>query len=159
MQAVSSIVADHEANLEESRMALLGGDFAMILYVSMKQTDDGDLLASKLRTELPSFSVSVRETVVPSQEQLQQLQSNVWTLSLEGPDHPGIVSAVSQALAVHGSNVKEMDTETTTAPFAGYELFKLDSKLTVDESKLDDLSKALDAIEDKFGSTISLVKE
>lgn len=78
---------------------------------------------------------------------------------IEGPDHPGIVSAVSQALAVNGSNIKEMSTETTTAPFAGYELFKLAGKVSVDEARLNELSSALDGIEDKFGSTISLIKE
>lgn len=156
VQKVSSVVAEHNANMEESKMAILGGDFAMIVYVSMEEPDAADKLASKLRSELPNFSVSVRETTAPQEADAPK---NIWTISLEGPDHPGIVAALSEALAKNGCNVLEMETETTTAPFAGYELFKVSGALTVDDKQLDALSKALDKVEDKFGSTISVVQD
>lgn len=156
VRKVSSAVAEHNANMEESKMAILGGDFAMIVYVSMEQAESSDKLASKLRSELPNFSVSVRETTAPEEAEAPK---SIWSISLEGPDHPGIVAALSEALAKNGCNVLEMETETTTAPFAGYELFKVSGVLTVDENHLDGLSKALDKVEDRFGSTISVIQD
>lgn len=153
VKTVSSAVAEHNANLEESRMAILGGDFAMIVYVSMEHIDDADHLASELRSNLSSFTISVRETTAPTEDQSPH---GLWELTLEGPDHPGIVAAVSEALAKNGCNVQEMDTETTTAPFAGYEIFKINSKVTLDETKMTTLNQALSKLEERFGSTISL---
>lgn len=146
-------------------MAILGGDFAMILYVSMKEAADADRLANNLRLDLPAFTVSVRETTAPTSVEAaadaaaSSTAPLAWTLSFEGPDNPGIMAALSEALALNGCNVREMDTATSSAPFAGYELFTVTSKLTVDESKLGELSDALNRVEEQFGSTISLVRD
>lgn len=165
VKSVSKSVAAYNANLEESKMAILGGDFAMILYVCMKEAADADRLANNLRIDLPAFTVSVRETTAPTpmEAAADAADSSAaplgWTLSLEGPDNPGIMAALSEALALHGCNVREMDTATSSAPFAGYELFTATSKLTVDESKLGELSDALNRVEEQFGSTISLFRD
>lgn len=163
VKSVSKSVTAYDANLEESKMAILGGDFAMILYVSMKEAADADRLADNLRLDLPAFTVSIRETTAPTpaEEAAEAAASSplLWTLSLEGPDNPGIMAALSEALALNGCNVREMDTATSSAPFAGYELFTVTSKLTVDESKLSELSDALNRVEEQFGSTISLIRD
>lgn len=170
----SAAVATHHANVEESRMAILGGDFAMIVYVSMPSADAADALSASLRSELPNFSISMRQTTAPGADGGPALGAGAdaraavnaaaadhtfWSFSLEGPDHPGIVAAVSEALATNGCNVHELKTETTTAPFAGYELFKVNGIVTVDQSKLEPLSQALDKVEDKYGSTITLIQD
>lgn len=156
VKSVTESLLERKANMEESRMAILGGDFAMIVYVSMENTEDSSKLANELRADLPNFSISVRETTPPAHVEAVK---PMWMFTLEGPDHPGIVASVSEALATNGCNVHEMDTETTSAPFAGYELFKVTAKVTVDDKKLDGLSKALNMVEDKYGSTISLVQD
>lgn len=155
VRTVTAAVAAHRANVEESKMAILGGDFAMIVYVSMEDATHADELVSHLKTELPSFTVSVRETSPPAHHDSEHVKT-MWTMQLEGPDQPGIVAAVTQALATHGANVHEMDTETTTAPFAGYPLFKMNGKFAVDDEHLDEVSEALTKVEDKYGSTINL---
>lgn len=155
IKSVTEAVAEHDANVEESKMAILGGDFAMIVYVSIGSADNAEKLAVSIRGQLDNFSISVRETVAPTTEDRSE---PLWTLTLQGPDHPGIVAAVSEALATNGCNVHELETETSSAPFAGYRLFTINGSVSVDESKLDKLSDALNKVEDHFGSTISLVK-
>lgn len=157
VRTVTAAVAAHRANVEESKMAILGGDFAMIVYVSMEAPDHADALVAQLRAELPSFTVSLRDTTAPAKDTHgEEMKRTMWTLQLEGPDQPGIVAAVTQALATHGANVHEMDTETTTAPFAGYSLFKMNGKFAVDDQHLDEVSAALTKVEEKFGSSINL---
>lgn len=164
VQAATTAMAARGANVEESRMAVLGGDFAMIVYVSLPEAAE-DGLAAALRDELPAFSVSVRETK-PAPEadatagsESAAAASSRWDLSLEGPDSPGIVAAVAEALATNGCNVHELDTETKSAPFAGYELFHLQGVVAVDESRLDELAVALEKVEAKYGSTIELTQQ
>lgn len=156
VRTVTSAVAAHRANVEESKMAILGGDFAMIVYVSMESSVDADALVSGLRAELPSFSVSLRTTTAPQGDSSATTARSMWRLQLEGPDQPGIVAAVTQALATHGGNVHELDTETTTAPFAGYPLFKMHGKVAISDDDLDSVSEALGKIEQKYGSSIDL---
>lgn len=155
VRTVTAAVAAQRANVEDSKMAILGGDFAMIVYVSMEDRQHADQLVAQLKAELPSFTISVRETSPPTQHEIGHLKT-MWTMQFEGPDQPGIVAAVTQALATHGANVHEMDTETTTAPFAGYTLFKMNGKFAVDDEHLEEVSKALTKLEDKYGSTINL---
>lgn len=124
----------------------------MILHVSAETSSCADALASRLKSELSNFSVTVRETTPPE----ETAEKSMWTLTLEGPDSPGIVAEVTGELAAHGANVHEMDTETTTAPFAGYLLFRMTGKIAMTDEELDNLSSALEKVEDKFGSNISL---
>jgi len=44
-------------------------------------------------------------------------------LELIGHDHPGIVRDISRALARHGANIEELETDVTSAPMSGDMLF------------------------------------
>lgn len=133
-------------------MAILGGDFAMIVYVSAQDAACAEALTGILKAELPGFSITVRVTTPPE----EAVARNMWTLVVEGPDCPGIVAEVTSVLSAHGANVHEMDTETTTAPFAGYPLFRMKGKIAVTDEELENVSSALSSVEDKFGSSVSL---
>lgn len=124
----------------------------MIVYVSMAKPTDGETLAANVRAQLPEFSVTLRSTTPPE----QKTAVGLWRLLLEGPDQPGIVSAVSECLARHGGNVHEMDTETTTAPFAGYTLFRISGKVALEDATLDKVYVALNQVEERFGASIML---
>lgn len=149
----ANAVEHHNANIEESKMAILGGDFAMIVYVSMDSAADADALEAALRDKLPDFSISLRTTTAPADSHPDE---PMWAISVEAPDQPGIANAVSQALATHGGHVHEMETETNTAPFAGYALFVLNGRVSMADSELDKISEALTQVEDKFGASITL---
>lgn len=153
---VATVASEHSANIEESKMAILGGDFAMIVYLTIGSTSEVESLANRIKNELPDFSVTIRETTPPDDELIASSKRDMWKLSLEGPDQPGIVAAVSQALATHGGHVHELETETTTAPFAGYEMFKMSGRVAVGGESLDEVSQALNAIEERFGASIML---
>ncbi|KAI0563795.1 hypothetical protein FGB62_34g03 [Gracilaria domingensis] len=146
-------VQQYKANIEESKMAILGGDFAMIVYVSMEKDADGVDLERMLHEELPEFSITLRTTTAPADIHPDE---PMWRISVEAPDQPGIANAVSQALATHGGHVHEMETETSTAPFAGYALFILNGRVSMADAELDKISDALTAVEDKFGASITL---
>ncbi|CAN8064047.1 unnamed protein product [Agarophyton chilense] len=153
VNAFTNVVDKYKANIEESKMAILGGDFAMIVYVSMEKNADAVNLERLLHEELPNFSITLRTTTAPADEHPKE---PMWKISVEAPDQPGIASAVSQALATHGGHVHEMETETSTAPFAGYALFILNGRVSMADTELDKISDALTLVEEKYGASITL---
>lgn len=152
VRTVSAAVTAQNANVEESKMAILGGDFAMIVYVSAETANCADSLASRLKAELPDFSISVRKTTPP----VETVEKSLWMLEVEGPDSPGIVSAITTALAKHEANVHDLDTETSTAPFAGFSLFKMKGTIAISDEELDKLNESMASVEEQFGTSVIL---
>lgn len=106
--SVSSVLLDHQANIDDSQMAILRGHFAMTLIVELPDDADPDALTADLeqaRTELELDAVALNEIEGggPGSE-----PSHV--VSVYGVDHPGIVHAVSAALAVAEISITDLDT-------------------------------------------------
>ncbi len=79
------------------------------------------------------------------------------TLSAIGPDRLGIVKEIARTLANRGVNVIEMDSEVSSAPMSGEQLFqtRIDAEIP-DDLSLDDLSDALDEIANQLTLEIEL---
>ena len=155
VQCVTAAIESNGANLEGSKMALLDGDFAMIAHITSSSDDAADMVAEKVRQVLPSFSVSIRSTTARS-EQIDVHGNSGWELRLEGPDQPGIVAAVTQALATNGANVHELDTSVSAAPFAGYEMFAMQGRFSASDLGVEDVVTAMKSVEDRFGVTVAI---
>ena len=107
---VSGALLQHGANIEDSRMAILGGHFTMMLIVSTP--DDSDVLA--LRRELEEtcgrlgLGALTLEEVGDEHGLARPEASHVVTVY--GADHPGIVHSVATTLAQMGVNVIDVAT-------------------------------------------------
>ncbi len=106
---VTGILLRHGVNLADSQMAILGGYFAMMLVLESSEATDleqlrADLESSRATLELEAVSLS---EIDATQAQIDE-PSHVVTLY--GADHPGIVNAVTAALAERGVNITDLDT-------------------------------------------------
>jgi len=125
VEAIAQLVADHDANWLESRMAHLAGQFAGILRVEVESAR-ADALTDALRT----IDSQGLETLVhlnpapaaPSETPLLQLD-------VMGHDRPGIVRAISRVLAAQGVNVEELSTEASQAANTGQPVFRARAQL------------------------------
>ncbi|MEN1679327.1 MAG: ACT domain-containing protein [Planctomycetota bacterium] len=125
VEAIARVVADHDANWLESRMARLAGKFAGILRVEVDEAK-ADALAAALRSlDDTGFEAIVSPDATPASAD----SSPLLLLELFGADHPGIVRAVSQVLAGQAVNVEELATETTIAANFGQPVFHAKAKL------------------------------
>eukprot|EP00188_Purpureofilum_apyrenoidigerum_P001110 Plantae.Rhodophyta-Purpureofilum_apyrenoidigerum.ctg15681.p1 GENE.Plantae.Rhodophyta-Purpureofilum_apyrenoidigerum.ctg15681~~Plantae.Rhodophyta-Purpureofilum_apyrenoidigerum.ctg15681.p1 ORF type:complete len:197 (+),score=50.71 Plantae.Rhodophyta-Purpureofilum_apyrenoidigerum.ctg15681:211-801(+) len=149
----SNTLQGNQGNMEESRMAQLGGEFAMIALVTMESSKLSNF-HSKLKNSFPGFSLAVRETQESSERKLQG-----YMIEIDGPDSVGIVAHITETLAKKGASIKNMDTETVAAPFAGFDLFKMNALVEVDPAHLEDLKKGVAAAGEKFGLDIASVRE
>src|SRR5271165_5577240 len=84
----------HGANLEDSRMAILGGEFAAIILVSVP-SDQCDCLKKEL-SNLKDIVVSTRTTNMPMPGRFTGYVP--YDLLVNGADHEGIVHKVSAFL-------------------------------------------------------------
>jgi glycine cleavage system transcriptional repressor len=108
--AVSQALLEHEANIEDSQMAILRGHFAMMLIVAAPPAVDDARLAQDLdaaagRLGLDTISINeISETQAVAEPEPSHL------VSVYGADHPGIVHAVSSALAGLGVTITDLET-------------------------------------------------
>lgn len=110
--AVSGALLELRGNIEDSRMAILRGHFAMMLIVAVPGETGRDAVEerlSPLRGELGLEAVSVGE--VEELEAASAAATHV--LTVYGADHPGIVHAVAKSLADHGANITDLQTRLT----------------------------------------------
>lgn len=138
---LSALIHRTGANLEDSRMAVLGGEFAVLLLVSgTDRALEATALAASESAGLLGLSVQHRSTTGPRRA------SNVlpYTLKVSGFDRPGIVQAITGVLARRRVNVSSLESRLAFAPHSGTPLFVLEADLEVpSETVLSELRREL----------------
>jgi glycine cleavage system regulatory protein len=130
VESVASLVTDHGGNWLESRMSRLGGQFAGILRVEIPADRHDAFAAAVAALEQQGLSVLVQPDRVEPAVQPARLT----TIEIVGHDRPGIVRQISRALAAHGVNVEELETECASAAMTGETLFKAHATLGIPAS-------------------------
>lgn len=104
---VTSALAEHGGNLEDSSMTLLRGHFAMMLLVSTSAPADEVEQALRPLTADGALVATVRE--VPQEPEDPGLGGR-YVLTVRGADRPGIVSAITRVVADSGGNITDLST-------------------------------------------------
>ena len=143
VEQLAALVADHQGNWLESRMARLAGQFAGILHVEVP-AEHRAALGQALR-QLDERGLKV--TVTNRGAEQDQSSAQQVTLELVGHDRPGIVRQISRVIAARGVNVEEIETSTESAPMSGENLFRARATLRVPmEVDLTDLQSDLERV-------------
>jgi len=127
VEILTDIAVSGQANIEESRMARLGGEFAVIMLLS-HQHEVGEQLIEKFNgLQEKGLTVTTRPTDLA---RLNSLQGYVpYEMSVIGADHEGIVNRVARYLADEQINVETMDTHVSNAPNTGTPLFSMHAQI------------------------------
>jgi glycine cleavage system transcriptional repressor len=127
---VSAFILAHECNVEDSRMAVLGGDFALIMLVSGAEAEveelDGHLGELEKQSGLTVVSRSAKSPSAP-----RAVPAVPYALKVVGMDHAGIVHNIAHLLAEMGINVETAETGTSHSPETGTPIFSMNMKLAV----------------------------
>jgi glycine cleavage system transcriptional repressor len=124
---LSKSIADSGCNIEDSRMTVLGGDFAIILLVSGKWNE-----LAKLESCLPSVGrrlgllLNTKRTEPPPRRG-DMLPYAVEVVSI---DHPGIVHQLANFFSSREINIRDMATASYAAAHTGTPMFSV--QMTVD---------------------------
>ena len=140
---ISSLILAAGANLEDSRMAILGGEFALLLLVSgqPQAIDEVERRAGALGERL-GLRMLTKATTSP----LGARDFLSYQIRVTGVDRPGIVQRVSAVLAGRGVNVASLESRLSYAPESGTPMFILEAALQIPSAvALADLRRELTA--------------
>lgn len=153
VEALSTEVARHGGNWEESRMAQLAGKFAGILRIAV----DVDRAAGLARALAALEREGLRVVVEGAEASAQGGAGQRARLTLVGSDREGIVRDLSRALAARSVNVEELETSCEAAPMAGGSIFRASALLLVPSGlSVEALRAALESLADDLMVEISL---
>ncbi|HEV3363369.1 MAG TPA: ACT domain-containing protein [Acidimicrobiia bacterium] len=125
---LSSLIGAAGANIEDSRMAILGGEFAVIMLVSGSAgaIDRTRRIGEQVEKDL-GLRCILKETS-PAHPPADYL---LYRIEVTGADRPGIVQAIAAILASRDINVASLQSRVTYAPFSATPMFVLDAELQV----------------------------
>jgi len=107
--AVSKVLYDAGTNIEDSRMAILGGHFAMMLIVALPAGSDPDALEAALAESARALDLVVSVRPV-AEAPAEHAEGAPFVVSVYGADRPGIVHRVSSLLAERRINISDLAT-------------------------------------------------
>lgn len=140
VQALSGAVLAREGNILDSRMTVLGGEFAVLMLVSgtegtlQKLESDQQALAAELDLNLVlrrTRNADGQQTALP------------YRVEVIAMDHPGIVHEIANFFSERGINIADLSTGTYAAPHTGTRMFSLQLNLSVPAEQ--SISKLRDA--------------
>lgn len=129
---VSGLIYEAGCNLEDSRMAILGGEFSLMVLATGAPESLARLVAGvpRLEKELDLF-VKVKETVAGQSQPKGSAPHLRCRLDAVAMDHPGIVHRLTRLLHEHQINVARLDTTRSSAPITGTPMFAMEMDLDV----------------------------
>ena len=155
VKEITNVLVKHSGNVENSRMARLGGVFAMLALVELEEKDlpafEADL--QKLRNQ--GFQITFQQT-----EDDRSKNFAGWLpyqIEVFGADHEGIIYEIAQHLAGQGINFEDVETTTAPAPMSGTPLFKMQATVLVPpDLPFHKWSDSLEEIGDKLNVTVEV---
>ncbi len=127
---LSAAVLTAGLNVEDSRMTVLGGEFAVLMSVAGGESEleslQGELAMLSERLGLAHLFRRTSERPTPNAE--------VYLVSVEAVDHPGIVHGIASFFSDRGINIRELETETRPAAHTGAPVFNVRMEIEVPDS-------------------------
>ncbi len=151
---ISEFFTARGMNIERSRGAVLGNEFAMIILTSGKTEDierlTGDLDSLREKTGLEIF---VRKTKAPAQR--ESVPSIPYKLIATSLDRPGIVHQIAKLMQTKGINIEDMASNVDFNPFTGAQIFQMTCYFSLPPAvKIVELRRDLEKIGDEFNIDI-----
>ncbi|MEA2659048.1 MAG: glycine cleavage system transcriptional repressor [Candidatus Binatota bacterium] len=128
VEKISEFISRHGCNIEDSKMAVFCGEFAVIVLIS----GNGVNLVKvgrdyrEIETET-GLAISIKTPVTRTAPGAFL----PYKLTASCMDHPGIVYQISAVLRSVGINIESMETKTYAAPISGTPIFQLEAEIAV----------------------------
>jgi glycine cleavage system transcriptional repressor len=132
VEQVTGLLLGRGGNVETSRMARLGGEFAILMFVAMP----ADRFAGLDQDLEGLVALGYKVTTTAALQTYAEAHPGwlPYRIEVQGADHEGIIHEVAHYLSQHGINIESMDSETTPAPLSGAPLFTMTAHVVVPPS-------------------------
>ncbi len=128
---IANIAIEYQCNIEDSKMSVLGGEFAVIMLISGDENSIGKLISgADTLGERFDMQINIKETSPPRKVQ----QGIPYILESISMDTPGIVHSITQYLRELSINVEDLETDKTAAPLSGTPMFHMRAHIIIPSS-------------------------
>lgn len=150
VEEFTKLILHFDGNIEATRMVRLGGDFAMLVFVSAPEDRVFELRKAVDDLHYTKFDVLTRLSEVD--DEADEEHESRCTITVLGADHMGIINQVAQYLSEQGISLESMHTEVSAAPMSGTPLFTMSAEVVVPPRlAIVDLREAMEFIGDEMG--------
>ena len=157
VEQISEFIVKHGCNIEDSKMAVFCGEFALILLLS--GPPQGLQKIADAQREIESQTdLTIWFKAPASRKPAESFLP--YRLTAACMDHPGVVYKLSHMLSKLGINIESMETKTYAAPVSGTPIFRLEALISVPATlTINDLRARFDDIqrEENIDIELSLV--
>jgi glycine cleavage system transcriptional repressor len=156
---LAQLIYDADANLEDSRMTILGSEFAVILLCSSarRETADDIAVGAKRLERDHGLTILLRSLDEGPRPSVPAPGSRLYTLEAAGEDRAGIVASICRVLADRGVNIADLSTRSRPGP-GGSPHYELRMHVEVPESlEARALRDALEAEADRLVIDVALM--
>ena len=128
VHTLTTAVLDSGCNISHSRMAVLGGEFAVILLIH-----GTDAAVYAMQQQLPLLEEQLQLTLIakPTAPRRGDQRWLPYRVAVVAMDHPGIVHRITDFFAAQKINIEELETATYAAPHTGAPMFTLTMTIAV----------------------------
>ncbi len=151
---VTNVIAKRTGNVVASRMARLGGEFAILMLISVPESEFVNLDQDFQQVRGEGYQVTLLQTEDDSKKYAGWLP---YEIEVTGADHEGIIHEISHHLATQRINIENMDTSSAPAPMSGTPLFTMKGIVLVPPHlNFHVLSDELEEIGDKLNVNVKV---
>jgi len=128
VNALSEKVLESGCNIVDSRMTVLGGEFAILMMASGSWNT-----IAKLETTLPALEKQHKLTIIAKQTELRDQSSNKvpYMIEVVSMDHPGIVNNVAEFFSSRNINIEDLSTGSYAAAHTGTAMFTMHMVISI----------------------------
>ncbi|MGD9000271.1 MAG: glycine cleavage system protein R [Granulosicoccaceae bacterium] len=128
VNTLSMTVLDNGCNIVDSRMTVLGGEFAILLMVS----GSWDTI-SRLEQTLPKVADSLKLTLISKRTKARSLPGKMlpYLVEVVSMDHPGIVYNVAEFFSSRNINIEDLSTGSYAAAHTGTPMFSMNMTISI----------------------------
>lgn len=132
---LAQLVLESDANLEDSRMTILGSDFAVILLCSSSDASSADRLAvgAKRLERDHGLTILLRHLDDGPRPAVPAPGSRLYRVEAAGEDKAGIVASICGVLAESRVNIVELSSRSRPGP-GGSPLYEMTIRAEVPDS-------------------------
>jgi glycine cleavage system transcriptional repressor len=128
VEEVTEFLSARGGSVEESRMANLGGQFAIAVLIHGTEA-----AVDRIRTEIESLAAKtgMHARLTPVRPTPQPTPRSAYRLTARGLDQIGLVHEVASALTRFQLNIESMETTLEPAPHTGAPVFAMDLDISI----------------------------
>lgn len=128
VNSLSEKILEHGCNIIDSRMAVLGGEFAIMMMVSGSWNT-----IAKLESTLPALEKLLKLTIIAKQTESRDQSSKKvpYMVEVVSMDHPGIVNNVADFFSSRNINIEDLSTGSYSAAHTGTSMFTIQMVISI----------------------------